>query len=103
MKRLLIIFLLVFCSFNIVYGAECDTSTYKINYYVNGGEKIDNFSTNNLSDIENLSLPVPVKGNDVFDGCGRITVEVEYDSYAAKYCEENNITYTYATDQSWLS
>ena len=68
MKRLLIIFLLVFCSFNIVYGAECDTSTYKINYYVNGGEKIDNFSTNNLSDIENLSLPVPVKGNDVFDG-----------------------------------
>ena len=68
MKKLVKLFLLVFCLSNIVYAAECDTSTYNIQYYVNGGERVDNVSTNDLANIENLTLPVPVKGNDEFVG-----------------------------------
>ena len=68
MKRLLKFILLVFCSLNIIYAAECDTSTYNIVYYVNGGERIESISTNDLSTIESLKLPTAVKGKDEFLG-----------------------------------
>ena len=70
-----------------------------------GVKGIGDYAFDNCKLLGQITIPSSVTylGDNVFKGCGRITVTVDYDSYAAKYCENNRITYTYATDQSWLS
>ena len=57
------------------------------------------------SSLKSITIPANVSsmGRDVFTGCKEITVTVERDSYAAEYCKENSLTYTYPDANDWLN
>ena len=57
------------------------------------------------SSLTEITIPDSVEniGNDVFSNCDLLTVTVSRDSYAAKYCKENDVNYTYPDILDWLN
>ena len=52
---------------------------------------------------ESIPDSVTAIGEDVFAGCDNLTVTVNRNSYAAQYCKDNNLTYTYPDALDWLN
>ena len=52
-----------------------------------------------------ITLPETVTSiaDAAFEGCGPITFTVPRDSYAAQWCKENNLRYTYPDSLDWLN
>ena len=55
--------------------------------------------------LTDLAIPEGVAkiGLGTFDGCEKLTVTVIRDSYAAQYCKENGVQYTYPDALDWLN
>ena len=55
--------------------------------------------------LTSITIPESVIsiGEYVFDGCDLLTVTVARDSYAAQYCKDNNLKYTYTDANDWLN
>lgn len=55
--------------------------------------------------LTTITLPESVTtiGNKAFDKCISLTVTVSKDSYAAQYCKDNQIRYTYPDSLDWLN
>ena len=55
--------------------------------------------------LTSVTIPESVTyiGFDAFKGCDKLTLTVIRDSYAAQYCKENNLNYTYPDSLDWLN
>ena len=55
--------------------------------------------------LANISIPesVTVIGEEAFFWCDSLTATVDHGSYAAQYCKENGIPYTYPDSLDWLN
>ena len=55
--------------------------------------------------LEKIEIPsgVAVIGNAAFAECPNLTITVTRDSFAANYCKENSLKYTYTDSLDWLS
>jgi len=42
-------------------------------------------------------------GENAFSDCENLTLTVPRDSYAAQYCKDNNLNYTYPDSLDWLN
>ncbi|MBR3765521.1 MAG: leucine-rich repeat domain-containing protein [Clostridia bacterium] len=64
------------------------------------GESAFSFCTS----LTSLNIPenVTAIGADAFLACSALTITVPRDSYAAQYCKENNLPYTYIDFLDWL-
>ena len=56
-------------------------------------------------DLTSITIPDSVTfiGDNAFSKCPSLTVTVGRDSYAAQYCKDNGIPYTYPDSNSWLN
>ncbi len=63
-----------------------------------GGDGHDIVIPNKLS-----GYPVRAIGDDAFSECPNLTLTVVRDSYAARYCKENGLNYTYTESLDWLN
>ena len=54
--------------------------------------------------LRSLTIPDSVTeiGKDAFSGCRALTITVSRGSYAAQYCKENELNYTYPDADDWL-
>ncbi|MBR6184707.1 MAG: leucine-rich repeat domain-containing protein [Clostridia bacterium] len=57
------------------------------------------------SNLASISIPDSVTsiGDDAFSGCPNLTLTVVRDSYAARYCKEIGLNYTYTDSLDWLN
>ena len=57
------------------------------------------------SSLTSVSIPdsVTAIGDGAFSRCSSLTLTVGRDSYAAQYCKENNLNYTYPDSLGWLN
>lgn len=57
------------------------------------------------SSLTSITLPESVTsiGVDAFFDCSKLTITAQQDSYAAQYCKENNLNYTYPGANDWLN
>lgn len=55
--------------------------------------------------LTNVIIPDSVKdiGRHAFSNNPNLTIQVQKDSYAAQYCKENNLNYTYPDSLDWLN
>ena len=66
---------------------------------------IGNYAFRECENLTNIIIPdsITAIGEDAFMGCDSLTATVGRGSYAAKYCKENNIPYTYPDSNDWLN
>ena len=67
---------------------------------------IGDFAFSGCTSLACLTLPDSVTsiGTDAFSGCSRLrTITVSRGSYAAQYCKENCLPYTYPDSLDWLN
>lgn len=57
------------------------------------------------SNLRTITIPDSVTeiGEEAFTYCDQLTITVSRDSYAAQYCKENNLNYTYPDANNWLN
>ena len=57
------------------------------------------------SRLTSITLPDRVTniGKVAFQRCDNLTITVPRNSYAAQYCKENNLNYTYPDVNEWLT
>ena len=57
------------------------------------------------SSLTSITIPESVTsiGDDAFSDCANLAFTVPRDSYAAQYCKENNLNYTYPDALDWLN
>ena len=67
-------------------------------------ENIDQAAFYMCSNLNKLTLPRSIVsiGENAFAGCDRLVVTVSRDTYAQKYCEENNLMYECNDSLDWL-
>ena len=55
--------------------------------------------------LTSITIPESVTtiGNKAFEKCSSLTVTVTKNSYAAEYCKDNQIRYTYPDSLDWLN
>ena len=54
--------------------------------------------------LRGVSIPASVTaiGKNAFEGCSNVTFTVERDSYAAQWCQSNNLPFVYPDSYDWL-
>ena len=86
----------------VSYPCGLNTSSFKI---PQGILLIGNHAFSLCSNLTNVTIPKSVVsiGADAFNKCQNIMLTVTRDSYAAQYCKENNLNYTYPDSLDWLN
>ena len=58
-----------------------------------------------LETRSSVTIPASVTsiGEDAFSNCPSLTLTVPRGSYAAQYCKDNNLPYTYPDSLDWLN
>lgn len=66
---------------------------------------IGDYAFFDCTSLTSITLPRGVTsiGNGAFEGCNNLTLTVDHDSYAAEYCKEHGLNYTYPDANDWLT
>ena len=86
----------------ICYPCAYTNSSYAV---PQGIRAIGDYAFNYCSSLTGITLPDSVTsiGDRAFDYCSSLTsITVSRDSYAAQWCKENNLRYTYPDANDWL-
>ena len=69
-----------------------------------GLQSIGELAFNGCKNMKKINIPASVNSIEkyAFDGCDNIKITVARDSYAEKYCKENNIKYILEDSLDWL-
>ena len=70
-----------------------------------GVTSVGNDAFSHCESLSSITLPDSLTsiGDNVFYGCDYITITVNRGSYAAEYCKENGLNYTYPDVNDWLT
>ena len=85
----------------VCYPCAFTKSSYTI---PQGISIIGDFAFYSCEFLTSISIPDSVTsiGNSAFSRCRKLTLTVPRDSYAAQYCRENGLDYTYPDANDWL-
>ncbi len=86
----------------ICYPCAYTNSSYAV---PQGIRAIGDYAFNYCSSLTGITLPDSVTsiGDRAFDDCSSLTsITVSRDSYAAQWCKDNNLPYTYPDSLDWL-
>lgn len=85
--------------------AFCDCSNLKSVSIPDSVTSIGNNAFYWCSSLTSVSIPDSVTsiGNKAFEGCPNLILTVTRNSYAAQYCKDNGLTYTYTDSLDWLN
>ena len=66
---------------------------------------IGEWAFTSCSGLTNITIPnsITTIGKEAFHGCTNILITVSRNSYAAQYCKDNNLPYTYPDAMDWLN
>ena len=86
----------------VSYFGEIDRQAYEIPQEI---RIIGDYTFSGRKNLTIISIPDSVTsiGDYTFLGCNSLTLTVTRNSYAAKYCKENNLAYTYTDSLDWLN
>ena len=91
----------------IIIGCTTEAAALEVPAAIEGASvtAIGAYAFENCTTLTAMTLPdtITAIADAAFEGCGRITFTVPRNSYAAQWCKENNLRYTYPDSLDWLN